>query len=98
MKHTLSGDADTRTVYLDGHYLDPGPSQKYHNHSPDGYNWGYCGSGPSQLALAIMLKLIGNAGNYQDFKFEVIAALPSGQNFDVTFEYDPINKTQKILV
>jgi hypothetical protein len=28
MKHTLKGDADTRTVWLDGKYLDPGPSQK----------------------------------------------------------------------
>lgn len=25
------------------------------NHSPDGFNWGYGGSGPSQLALAILI-------------------------------------------
>ena len=24
-----------------------------HNHSPNGFEWGYAGSGPSQLALAI---------------------------------------------
>ena len=24
-----------------------------YNHSPDGLNWGYCGSGPAQLALAL---------------------------------------------
>ncbi len=35
--------------------LDPGPSQAIFNHSPDGFNWGYAGSGPSQLALAILL-------------------------------------------
>ena len=27
---------------------------KYCNHSPDGFNWGYGGSGPSQLAFAIL--------------------------------------------
>jgi len=35
------------------------------NHSPDGFEWGYGGSGPAQLALAI----------YQDFKLALIAAL-----------------------
>lgn len=29
-------------------------SLKIHNHSPDGFNWGYRGSGPAQLALAIL--------------------------------------------
>ncbi|GAI61912.1 unnamed protein product [marine sediment metagenome] len=24
--------------------LDPAPSQKLYNHSPDGFNWGYSGS------------------------------------------------------
>ena len=24
------------------------------NHSPDGFNWGYCGSGPAQLAYALL--------------------------------------------
>lgn len=86
MKHTLSGDAETREVYLDGKYLDPRPSQKYHNHSPDGFNWGYGGSGPAQLALAIMLKLTGKSDGYQDFKFRFIAGLPQGQDFDVEFD------------
>ena len=30
-------------------------SLKLRNHSPDGFSWGYNGSGPSQLALAILL-------------------------------------------
>lgn len=37
--------------------LDPGPSQAVWNHSPDGFQWGYGGSGPAQLALAILLDL-----------------------------------------
>lgn len=86
MKHTLSGDAETREVYLDGKFLDPKPSQKVYNHSPDGFNWGYAGSGPAQLALAIVLKITGKQDGYQDFKFKTIAALPQNQDFEITFD------------
>lgn len=34
--------------------LDPRPSQRLWNHSPAGFEWGYFGSGPAQLALAIL--------------------------------------------
>jgi hypothetical protein len=95
MKHSLKC-IDTQ-YYLDDKLLDPRESQKYHNHSPDGFNHGYGGSGPSQLALAIILKITGDAGKYQDFKWDVIATIPGGKDFDITFEYDIVNKTQKIL-
>ena len=29
-------------------------------HSPDGFNWGFCGSGSAQLALAILADATGN--------------------------------------
>ena len=48
------------------------------NHGPDGFSWGYCGSGPSQLALAICADLVGDnlaEQVYQDFKFKVVAQL-----------------------
>ncbi len=86
MNHKLSGVAETREVYLNGQYLDPKPSQKVHNHSPDGFNWGYGGSGPAQLALAIVLKLTGKPNCYQDFKFKTIASIPTGQDFEIEFE------------
>lgn len=86
MKHLLSGDGETREVYLDGKFLDPKPSQAVRNHSPDGFNWGYGGSGPAQLALAIMLKLTGKPDGYQDLKFKTIAALPMGEDFNIEFE------------
>ena len=38
-----------------GEVLDPKPSQKIWNYSPTGFEWGYGGSGPSQLALALSL-------------------------------------------
>lgn len=86
MKHLLSGDAETLEVFLDGKPLDPRPSQKVYNHSPDGFNWGYGGSGPAQLALAVMLALTHKAGNYQEFKSRVIAAIPNGEDFEIEFE------------
>lgn len=86
MKHTLTGEASTREVYLDGKFLDPRPSQKHHNHSPDGFNWGYGGAGPAQLALAVKLYLTGKPDGYQDFKFRVIAALPMGEDFEIELD------------
>lgn len=49
------------------------------NHSPTGFAWGYGGSGPAQLALAICADALGNAVKalavYQDFKDRVVAQL-----------------------
>jgi hypothetical protein len=86
MKHHLHSQG--REVYLDGKQLDPEPSLAIVNHSPDGFNWGYGGSGPSQLALAILLELKGEEEalkNYQAFKREVIATLPR-EGFDIWLE------------
>jgi hypothetical protein len=51
-----------------------------HNHSPDGFEWGYPGSGPAQLALAILADHLGDDQEalnfYQRFKWAVIAELP----------------------
>ena len=88
MTHKLKGEAATRTVWLDGKKLDPRPSQKHHNHSPDGFNWGYEGSGPAQLALAIMLEITGKPDGYQDFKRRVIAHLPQGKDFAIDLLLD----------
>ena len=60
-----------------GSELDPGPSQKLFNHSPDGFNWSYAGSGPAQLALAILLDHTGDkeiaVAMHQRFKFAFVA-------------------------
>lgn len=47
--------------------------------SPTGFEWGYRGSGPAQLALAILADLTDKETAlrfYQAFKEEVIAGLP----------------------
>lgn len=66
------------TVYIGGVFLDPAPSQAIYNHSPDGFAWGYGGSGPAQLALAILLHFSNEqiaAKYYQQYKTEVVANL-----------------------
>ncbi len=86
----ITGRADTRDVFIGGVLLSPAQSQKLKNHSPDGFAWGYGGSGPAQLALAILLALTGDKdftlANYQDFKFTVVAGLPIDKDFSL-----PIN-------
>ncbi len=51
-------------------------SLKVINHSPTGFEWGYGGSGPAQLALAILLDYTGDKeralAHYQDFKWEFV--------------------------
>ena len=69
------------TVTRDGISSDLDPRFDLRNHSPTGFEWGYGGSGPAQLALAILVDHLSNddvAQNlYQAFKFRVIGALKS---------------------
>ena len=50
------------------------------NHSPSGFEWGYGGSGPAQLALALLCDHLNNdalaRSLYQKFKFEIVSCLP----------------------
>lgn len=80
----VEGDYDEQDwfgeVRVDGKPLDPAPSQAVWNHSPDGFAWGYGGSGPAQLALAVLLaadvpKHIVVA-LHQRFKAQFLATLP----------------------
>ena len=46
------------------------------NHSPTGFEWGYGGSGPAQLALAILAYDVNDEialAHYEQFKTEVVA-------------------------
>jgi hypothetical protein len=76
-------------VTKDGEMLDPARSQKVYNHSPDGFNWGYGGSGPAQLALALLLEEtdVDTATRlYQPFKWQVIAELPKDEIWSLASE------------
>lgn len=94
-------------VWYTGHPREAGPAQvsritaeqtkpldprhDIRNHSPDGFQWGYGGSGPAQLALALLADatgddLLANA-HYQAFKREVVAKLVGGRGWSYTRAY-----------
>ena len=57
------------------------------NHSPTGFAWGYGGSGPSQLALALLADVYDDQtalGAYQAFKWAWVAKLPQDQGWEIT--------------
>lgn len=87
--NTYKGSYDTENWYQvtkNDKPFDHQPSLKVRNHSPDGFAWGYGGSGPAQLALAILLEETNRRAAealYQQFKAEVIAAL-SKDNWSLT--------------
>ena len=73
-------DYDRQVVVIEdgmSAYLSPEPSQEIINHSPDGFNWGYGGSGPAQLALGLLLDVTGDRKvaqhHYQVLKFYAVA-------------------------
>lgn len=65
------------TIKCNNKVLEAGPSQALHNHSPTGFNWGYSGSGPAQLALGILLDFTRDKNtamqHYQSFKWAFIS-------------------------
>lgn len=73
-------------VLVNGRRLNP--RHDLQNHSPDGFNWGYSGSGAAQLALAILAEEFDDdafaLANYQRFKRGVVARLDRKLCWDMT--------------
>ncbi len=75
------------------------PRNDLYNHSPDGFEWGYGGSGPAQAALAILAhalthlpELVGKLEHpdqmavelHEKFKRVIIAALPMDEEWIIS--------------
>lgn len=64
------------------------PRNDLRNHSPDGFAWGYGGSGPSQLALALVANVLSDDGEalklYQDFKWATVARFPGDEVWEMS--------------
>lgn len=112
----VTGTAHTRHVYVrrlrkgapdpspfaEGRELKPARSQKYCNHSPDGFAWGYGGSGPAQLALALCLVIFNHKRkrdplhalpfDYQRFKWSIISPLNIDNDFQIELDVDELRK------
>ena len=85
----IKGQWNSRRVWVDGKELLPSDSQKVWNHSPDGFNWSYGGSGPAQLALAVCLYKLPKEEamrRYQKFKWEVVSKLPKS-DFEIEYSF-----------
>lgn len=71
----------------DGVPFDPAPSQAVWNHSPTGFAWGYQGSGPAQLALALLLDAGVDreraVGLHQQFKRQIVATWPQDGGWQI---------------
>ncbi len=63
-------------------------SLKLRYHSPTGFNWGYSGSGPHQLALALLLHVTNDPyiteSHYGNFVMEYVSQW--GNNWEITDE------------
>lgn len=80
MKVYTANRQDTgNTVFVNGQLLYIEPSQAIHDHSQE-FEWAYGGSGPSQLALAILYDYTDDRelslDLYQQFKWDFITVAP----------------------
>lgn len=94
--HSDEGIGPGRVVYVDkGEEYSLPPRNDLYNHSPDGFNWGYGGSGPGQLALALCAHNLGldmpqeEADQlaltvYQKVKWHTSALWASGKEWAIT--------------
>lgn len=61
------------------------PLRHIESHSPDGFNWGYGGSGPSDTALSILTDCLGERKArilYPQFKWDFVAGW--GKEFSIS--------------
>lgn len=86
---TFNGTAphSVTVTYRGGKSHPLNPRLDVRNHSPTGFSWGYAGSGPSQLALAILCAVYDEDFaklHYMRFKAHVITRLPRREDWVMT--------------
>jgi hypothetical protein len=79
-------ETGTAIVEVDGRPLDL--RLDLDNHSPTGFEWGYGGSGPAQLALALLADATGDDDRartaHQRFKGEYVSRLARNERWEIT--------------
>lgn len=85
---TGPGGAVTVRVTANGRELTPDRSRKVWEYSPTGFEWGYRGHGPNQLAIALLLDATGSATLagccHHAFMTDVVAKWPEHQPWLIT--------------
>lgn len=83
----IDGSCDVYVSHPDfiERYLNPRTDLA--NHSPTGFAWGYEGSGPAQLSLALLADALDDPARalslYQLFKRELIARIPQDKEWSL---------------
>ena len=81
------GNSSDQQVFVirNGEVRSLSPRHDLRNHSPYGFSWGYLGSGPSQLSLAMLMEVLQDWTRvqriYQAFKERLIAQIPQHVNW-----------------
>ena len=77
----------TWRVWRNERPLSPKTSQKVWDHSLAGFSWGFGGSGPAQLALALLLDVVSKEEAlryHQAFKWDVVATWPQDGPWEIS--------------
>jgi hypothetical protein len=95
-------------VWLNNKRLKLDESLKYANHSPTGFEWGYAGSGPTQLAFEICRQLYGLdlaqrvTTGFRAYFLEAIKEDSFDLKLDLkkfnTFYVQPLNEREQYIV
>lgn len=90
---TRSERGDVKVTVSDAHGNNPKPLPMrldLRRHSPTGFNWGYAGSGPAQLALALCADALGDDARalsvYQRVKGELLVNAPEHARLNLSHE------------
>jgi hypothetical protein len=99
----IDGTAHVTVNEPNGNCRRLSPRFDLQRHSPTGFEWGYGGSGPAQLALALCCDATGDdtlaCRTYQDFKFAVVAGLPESWQLtaaEVAAKVAELHKPEKV--
>jgi hypothetical protein len=88
----FAGRVNTHSIFADGIFINN--NLQLVNHSPDGFSWGYAGSGPAQCSFMVLFTYFTKVKMYdikkaklftqrfyQDFKFDVISQFDSNSDW-----------------
>ncbi len=98
MVTTGKGKWSSRRAGVNDGELSPQRSQQLVYRSPDGFNWGYGGSGPTQLSLAMLLLFVSEKDAvhlHQNFKCKYIATFQKGDFKLNSEQIDTVRKWMK---
>lgn len=80
----ICGEALGHKVFINGHFLEIGPSQRLKFYSAS-FDWGTISDGTRQFSIALLLELTGDwtfaIDCCEDLEIEWVSKLPFGKDF-----------------